>query len=154
MTYWEIAEKPPSGNDPLDALTVRLASAYGDPGLLKFHLDDVGSAAGRAARLCDPEMLVATRGQVLTATDYLSAYVMEATLHHLDLGAHLPQVPKPPREGLAAARTMLEAIACEEFPASLPDEDVLLIGTGRRMATDDETEVLGKLATALPFVLS
>ncbi len=49
VTYWEVADAPPTGDDPLDALTVRLAAAYGDPGLLKFHLDDVGSAAGRAS---------------------------------------------------------------------------------------------------------
>jgi mycothiol maleylpyruvate isomerase-like protein len=90
VTYWEVAGEPPTGDDPLDALTVRLASAYGDPGLLKFHLDDVGSAAGRAARMCDP---------------------------------------------------------------GLSDEDVLLIGTGRRSAINAETAVLGELAATLPFVL-
>ena len=42
MSY---AAEPPSGDDPLDALIVRLAAAYEDPALLKFHLDDVGSAA-------------------------------------------------------------------------------------------------------------
>ncbi|NUP43097.1 MAG: maleylpyruvate isomerase, partial [Streptomyces sp.] len=51
VTYWEVSAAPPSGDDPLDALTVRLAAAYQDPALLAFHLDDVGSAAGRAARL-------------------------------------------------------------------------------------------------------
>src|SRR3954453_22342334 len=45
VTYWELSRTPPTGEDPLDALIVRLAAAYEDPGLLKFHLDDVGSAA-------------------------------------------------------------------------------------------------------------
>jgi hypothetical protein len=31
VTYWEVATAPPSGDDPLDALTVRLAAAYEDP---------------------------------------------------------------------------------------------------------------------------
>src|SRR5689334_2538087 len=53
VTYWNVTSTPPSGDDPLDALTVRLAAAYGEPWLLKFHLDDVGSAAGRAAALAD-----------------------------------------------------------------------------------------------------
>jgi hypothetical protein len=48
---------------------------------------------------------------VLTAGDYLSAYVMEWTLHHLDLIAHLPSAADPPAETLGAARTMLENIA-------------------------------------------
>jgi len=51
------------------ALTVRLAAAYEEPRLLKFHLDDVGSAAGRAAELADPRLRVGTRGEVLTAGD-------------------------------------------------------------------------------------
>src|SRR3954454_9143100 len=37
VTYWEVVA-PPTGEDPLDALIVRLAAAYGDPALLKFHL--------------------------------------------------------------------------------------------------------------------
>ncbi|MYW21683.1 maleylpyruvate isomerase, partial [Streptomyces sp. SID2955] len=61
VTYWAVSDTPPSGDDPLDALTVRLAAAYEEPRLLKFHLDDVGSAAGRAAGLADPEQRVATQ---------------------------------------------------------------------------------------------
>ncbi|GAA4414489.1 hypothetical protein GCM10023148_10030 [Actinokineospora soli] len=124
---------------------MRLAAAYGDPALLKFHLDDVGSAAGRAAALADPAARVSTRGQVLTVADYLDAYVMEATLHHLDLGG------SPPADGLARAREMLEGIAGARFPLS--DVDTLLVGTGRRAPTDAEAAGLGALAERLPFVL-
>ncbi|GGO17019.1 maleylpyruvate isomerase [Microbispora rosea subsp. aerata] len=153
ITYWEVSATPPTGDDPLDALTVRLAAAYEEPRLLKFHLDDVGSAAGRAAELADPGVRVGTRGQVLTAGDYLSAYVMEWTLHHLDLVAHLPGVAGPPAEGLARSREMLEKIAGAPFPASLSDRDALLVGTGRRAPTDEEKAELGGLAARLPFVL-
>src|ERR671936_286455 len=90
VTYWDVAETPPTGDDPLDALIVRLAAAYEQPRLLKFHLDDVGSAAGRAAELADLDLRVGTRDEVLTAGDYLSAYVLEWTLHHLDLIVNLP----------------------------------------------------------------
>ncbi|MFB8236909.1 maleylpyruvate isomerase N-terminal domain-containing protein [Kitasatospora purpeofusca] len=152
-SYWEVATEPPDGQDPLDALTVRLAAAYGDPALLRFHLDDVGSAAGRAAELADPRLRVATQGQVLTVGDYLDAYVLEWTLHHLDLVAHLPQVPGPPAEGLAAARRLLERIAGGAFPAAIPDADALLVGTGRRVATRAERAELGALGTRLPLVL-
>ena len=131
VTYWELVEAP-TGDDPLDALTVRLAAAYEEPWLLKFHLDDVGSAAGRAAELADPEVRVSTRDEVLTAGDYLSAYVLEWTLHHLDLVAQLPDAAEPPAEGLARSRELLEKIAGAAFPPSLSDKDALLIGTGRR----------------------
>ncbi|MFJ9600105.1 maleylpyruvate isomerase N-terminal domain-containing protein [Streptomyces althioticus] len=151
-TYWDLVE-PPTGDDPLDALIPRLAAAYGDPALLRFHLDDVGSAAGRAARLADPAALVSTKGKVLTAGDYLTAYVLEWTLHHLDLVAHLPSAPRPPAPTLAAARTALERIAGAPFPADLSDTDALLVGTGRRTPTAGESAALGGLAARLPLVL-
>ncbi|MER7948789.1 maleylpyruvate isomerase N-terminal domain-containing protein [Streptomyces sp. NPDC096079] len=153
-TYWEVADAPPTGDDPLDALTVRLAAAYGDPGLLKFHLDDVGSAAGRAAALADTGRAVGTRGEVLTVGDYLSAYVLEWTLHHLDLVARVPGAPRPPAEGLAAARGLLERIAGVPFPAELSDTDALLVGTGRRVPTPAERAALAGTGVRFPLVLA
>lgn len=151
-TYWKLVE-PPTGDDPLDALVPRLAAAYEEPRLLTFHLDDVGSAAGRAARLADPAARVGTQDEVLTVGDYLAAYVIEWTLHHLDLIAHLPQGPEPPAESLAAARALLERIAGSPFPASFSDRDALLVGTGRRAPTGAELAELGDLAARVPFVL-
>ncbi|MGR6914180.1 maleylpyruvate isomerase N-terminal domain-containing protein [[Actinomadura] parvosata] len=152
VTYWDLVE-PPTGDDPLDALTVRLAAAYQEPRLLKFHLDDVGSAAGRAAELADPAARVGTKEQVLTVGDYLSAYVLEWTLHHLDLIAHLPGVAGPSAEALAHSRATLEKLAGAAFPASFADADALLVGTGRREATEQERAGLGELAGRLPLVL-
>lgn len=152
--YWHVSSEPPSGDDPLDALTVRMAAAYQDPALLTFHLDDVGSAAGRAARLADPGRTVSTKGQVITVADYLTAYVMEWTLHHLDLVAGVPEAAGPPEEGLARSRAMLEKIAGQAFPASLSDTGALLVGTGRRAPTQEERSALGPLAARLPFVLA
>jgi hypothetical protein len=153
VTYWEVAEAAPTGDDPLDALIVRLAAAYQEPRLLKFHLDDVGSAAGRAAELADPSVRVSTRGEVLTTRDYLSAYVLEWTLHHLDLTVHLPDAAEPPADGLDRSREMLEKIAGAAFPASFSDKDALLVGTGRRVPSDAEKAELGELITKLPLVL-
>lgn len=156
VTYWDLVESPTGDDpldDPLDALIVRLAAAYEEPRLLKFHFDDVGSAAGRAAELADPSIRVGTRDQVLTVGDYLSAYVLEWTLHHLDLIAHLPDVAGPPAEGLSRSRATLEKIAGTAFPARFSDEDALLIGTGRRAPTDAEKAELGELAAKLPLVL-
>lgn len=156
VTYWGIVE-PPTGEDPLDALVPRLAAAYGEPRWLKFHLDDVGSAAGRAARLADPAARVSTRDEVLTVGDFLSAYVLEWTLHHLDLIAHLPSAARlraePPAEALAAVRATLEKIAGTPFPSSFSDKDALLIGTGRRTPTDEEKAALGGFAARLPLVI-
>ncbi|MDI6413580.1 maleylpyruvate isomerase N-terminal domain-containing protein [Streptomyces albus] len=153
VTYWKVSGTPPAGQDPLDALTVRLAAAYEDPALLKFHLDDVGSAAHRAAALADPAALVSTQDMVLTAGDFLSAYVLEWTLHHLDLIAHLPGAAEPPAQGLARTRQMLEKITGAAFPVSFSDKDALLVGTGRRAPTAQERAELGETAARLPFVI-
>ena len=153
VTYWEVTDKPPTGEDDLDALIVRLAAAYQEPRLLKFHLDDVGSAAGRAADLADPGMRVGTRDIVLSAGDFLSAYVLEWTLHHLDLVAHLPHRDGPAADSLAKTRQILEQRTGEKFPASFSDTDALLVGTGRREPTDAEKAELGDLAAKLPFVV-
>ena len=152
VTYWVLVE-PPTGEDPLDALIPRLAAAYGEPRWLKFHFDDVGSAAGRAAELADPSARVSTRDEVLTVRDYLSAYVLEWTLHHLDLIAHLPSAADPPAETLAAARASLEKIAGAPIPAAFSDKDALLVGTGRRTPTDADEAALGELAAKIPLVL-
>ncbi|GAB3713853.1 maleylpyruvate isomerase N-terminal domain-containing protein [Amycolatopsis oliviviridis] len=153
VSYWEVTGTPPTGEDDLDALIVRLAAAYQEPRLLKFHLDDIGSAAGRAAVLADPGARVATRDIVLSAGDYLSAYVLEWTLHHLDLVAHLPRVDGPAADSLARTRQILEERTGEKFPESFSDTDALLVGTGRREATDAEKAALGDLAAKLPFVV-
>jgi len=152
VTYWQLVE-PPTGEDPLDALIPRLAAAYGEPRWLRFHFDDVGAAAGRAAELADPAVRVSTRDEVLTVGDYLAAYVLEWTLHHLDLIAHLRSAAEPPAETLEAARALLEKIAGTPFPASFSDKDALLTGTGRRAPSDAEKAALGDLAARLPLSL-
>jgi len=152
VTYWNLSGTS-AGDDPFTALTVRVAAAYEEPRLLKFHLDDVGSAAGRVAELADPGARVSTQNQVLTVGDYLSAYVLEWTLHHLDLIANLPDVVGPPADGLSRSRAMLETIAGAAFPASFSDADALLVGTGRRAPGDTERAELGELAAKLPLVL-
>jgi hypothetical protein len=162
VTYWNAPE--PSGTDdpadagPPDSLIPRLATAYGEPRWLKFHLDDLGSAAGRAAQLADPTGRVSTCGQVLTVADYLSAYVVEWTVHHFDLIAHLPAstsatITHPPAETLAATRATLEALVGAPFPATISAPDALRIATGRRAPTASEQAALGDLATHLPLRL-
>ncbi|MEV6711318.1 maleylpyruvate isomerase N-terminal domain-containing protein [Lentzea sp. NPDC051208] len=149
VTYWEVSHEP--AGDPLAELTRRLAAAYGEPWMLKHHVDDVGQAALRAAALADPALRVSTQDMVLSTSGYLGAYVWEWTLHHLDLVRHLPHLAGPPARALARCREMLGQIA-GRFPARWSDVDVLLVGTGRRAPTDAERAELGELE--IPFVLS
>jgi len=149
VTYWKVSHAP--ADDPLAALTVRLAAAYGEPWMLRHHVQDVGRAAVRAAQIADPQLKVGTQDMVLAVADYLGAYVWEWTLHHLDLVAHLPHARRPHADALARCREVLERVG-GAFPASWRDEDVLLVGTGRRAPTEAERAELGDLR--IPFVLA
>ncbi|APX33667.1 thioesterase [Brachybacterium sp. P6-10-X1] len=156
LSYWAPSSAMPDGTDPYDALTVRLAGAYEDPRLLRDHLEDVGGAAGRAALLAHPELPVSTQGKTLTVRDYLGAYVLEWTLHHLDLVAHLSAAAAPPHEGTAAAREMLERRLRVNLPATWVDADALGVATGRRPATGAERaelDALGVRGQMLPLSL-
>lgn len=154
LSYWTPIPTPPDGQDPFDALTVRLAAAYEDPALLRAHLEDVGSAAGRAAQLAHPELPVTTQDMTLTVRDYLSAYVLEWTLHHLDLVAHLPEAGGPPAAALSEARSMIERRLRVQLPVGWDDATALRVGTGRRAATPAERaelDALGVRGQLLPL---
>ena len=153
VTHWGMPYEPPSGDDPLDALIVRLAAAREEPGLLKFHLDDVGSAAGRAAVLSDPGLRASTQGEGLTAGDHLTAYVLEWTLHHLDLAPRLPDVPGPPAEAQTHSRATLERIAGTTFPVSFSDEDALPRRKGAVAPYEGGAGRARERAERLPFVI-
>lgn len=152
--YWSIVDAP-TGEDPLDALIPRLAGAYGDPALLTFHLDDLGSAASRVMRDADPDRLVETQGMVLRAGDFADAYVLEWTLHHLDLAEGASAIPGPSAASLARARELLfRVIAGPGDPPSIdvPDADLLRILTGRRLASAGELAALPpRIAQGLPY---
>ncbi|WP_263309945.1 thioesterase [Brachybacterium atlanticum] len=148
LSCWTPTPTPPDGSDPHDALTVRLAAAYEDPGLLRDHLEDLGGAAERAALLAEPDLPVATQGMSLTVRDYLHAYVLEWTLHHLDLIAHLDREDAPagpPVEGLAEARDMVERRLRVRLPAGWADADALRRATGRESLTDAQRAELSEL---------
>jgi hypothetical protein len=159
LSYWTPTPTPPDGTDPHDALTVRLAAAYEDPGLLRDHLEDLGGAAERAALLAEPDLPVATQGMSLTVRDYLHTYVLEWTLHHLDLLAHLPEetasgITPPTTAGLAEARDMVERRLRLRLPAEWSDADALRRATGRSPLTDPqraELEELGPRGEMLPL---
>ncbi|HEY3709702.1 MAG TPA: maleylpyruvate isomerase N-terminal domain-containing protein [Amycolatopsis sp.] len=130
VTYWQPAE-PPTGTDPESTFVRRGAAAYGSPAGLTHHFDDLAIAAGRAAAAADPAARVETCDEVFTVADYLSVYVVEATLHHLDLVRHLSGVDGPPPETVAATRAMVEKVAGQAFPAGVDDREALLAATGR-----------------------
>ncbi len=152
VTYWRPADLP-TGVDAETAFVRRGAAAYRDSDGLRHHFDDLAAAAGRAAAAADPAQRVETCDRVITVADYLGVYVVEWTLHHLDLVAHLPEVAGPPAEGLAYTRQVLEKFAGTTISDRLDDTDALRVVTGRRAPTEAEKAALGTLTARLPLVL-
>lgn len=151
--YWSIVE-PPDGTDPLDALIPRLAAAYQDPDLLRFHLEDLGSAARRAVRRADPAQHVRTQEMILRTDDFVGAYVLEWTLHHLDFLVGAPSLPVPSPPSLGWSRRLLEQAIGQALPEPLSDADALRLVTGRRAPAPGDVDLLGPdLASSLPFPL-
>ncbi|GAB3375518.1 maleylpyruvate isomerase N-terminal domain-containing protein [Amycolatopsis echigonensis] len=151
--YWELSTDLPTGTEPESLFTRRAAVSYGTTAWLAHHFDDLAQAAGRAAALADPASKVETRDYVLTVADYFETYVVEATLHHLDLVRNLSEVDGPDADCLAATRRTVETALGSPLPSALDDKSALLVATGRRAATDEEKAALGSLTEKLPIVL-
>lgn len=152
-SYWQPAAEAPDGTDEESAFVRRSAAAYGTTAWLHHHFDDLAVAAGRAAAAADPAARVETRDEVMTVPSYLAMCVLETTLHHLDLIAHLSEVDGPPAETLAASRAMVADIAGFALPSSFDDRAALLVTTGRRAPSATETAAWGEFAAKLPVVL-
>ena len=90
LSWWTPTTVFPTGDSDEDALLARLADAQGGPVRSREHFEHVAAAAGRAALLAHPDLPVAAAERILTVRDLLGALVLEVTLHHLDLHAHLP----------------------------------------------------------------
>ncbi|RJQ85239.1 maleylpyruvate isomerase N-terminal domain-containing protein [Amycolatopsis panacis] len=152
-SYWQPAGEAPDGTDEESAFVRRSAAAYGTTAWLHHHFDDLAVAAVRAAAAADPAARVETRDEVMTVPSYLAMCVLETTLHHLDLIAHLSGMDGPPAETLAASRAMVADIAGFAVAPSLDDRAALLVTTGRRAPSATETAALGEFAAKLPVVL-
>ncbi|WP_326833841.1 maleylpyruvate isomerase N-terminal domain-containing protein [Amycolatopsis rhabdoformis] len=139
VTYWEPGT-PGDGTEAESAFIRRGANAYSGPAALRHHFDDLAVAAGKAAAAADPAARVETRDEVVTVADFLTIYVVEATLHHLDLTLHLSGVDGPPAETLAAVRKIVEGVAGGPLPAA-DDREALLSATGRLPGPEGFTAV-------------
>ncbi|GGX97595.1 maleylpyruvate isomerase N-terminal domain-containing protein [Streptomyces anandii] len=152
VTYWQ-----DWGPDPVGAANGRRYCRVGGSMFLYFDqlkglfLETVAAAAD-AATATDPGLLVGTQGHVLTAGDLMTTLAVEATIHHLDMTAHLPDAPPPAPCGLAAVRTTLDGLLGHPVPVDWDDTGYARAATGRRPLTDSERRALGADAARFPLL--
>lgn len=123
----------------------RTSTAYNRPEGALRHLRDVAATA-RIALGRMPDHPVLFQGKTMTSGDFLTTWVVELAVHHLDLGE---DAGSPTRRSLAAVRRTVESVADVDLPATWNDEDAALIALGRLPLPDDA----GQLAGALPVSL-
>ena len=148
-TYWRGWGSDPA-SDAAGRRWVRVNGAmFGDWQQLQGLHRETSAAVRRAVAGSDADALVATQGHVLTVEDLASTLAVEATLHHLDLGLHLSDLPGPTPSGLAEVRRVVEALA-GPFPPALDDARVAVLATGRAEPTPAERTDLASLLAHLP----
>lgn len=145
LSWWTPAPPLPDGRCEQDALLRRLSDVHDGPAPVAASFERLAAAAERAAQLSHPDLPVTARERTLTVRDLLGALVLEATLHHLDLVAHLPSAQQPPDDGLAASRKMVERRLRIQLPPQWADADALRLATGRRAPTPAERTALDDL---------
>lgn len=147
VAYWRGWGVDPQ-RDELGRRATRIESGTRSWQDLRSSYLEAAAAAGRAVAGADPAAVVTTQGHALSVGDLASTLAVEATLHHLDLGTHLP-LPPPAAPGLAEVRRVLEAVLDHPLPG-WRDERVALVVTGRATPTPAEGDDLGPAADRLP----
>ncbi|MEV5787762.1 maleylpyruvate isomerase N-terminal domain-containing protein [Streptomyces sp. NPDC052287] len=113
---------------------------------------ETAAATVTAAERSDPQQFVGTQGHVLIAGDLMATLAVEATVHHLDLVAHLPAAVRLPEgAGLACVRATLDGLLGHPVPVDWSDEHYARAATGRLPLTAAERHGLGTDADRFPL---
>lgn len=114
---------------------------------------ETAAAAVVAAERADPRDRIMTQGHVLTCGDLMATLAVEASVHHLDLTAHLPDAAPPSPAGLACVRATLDGLLGRRPPRELGWDDAhyARVATGRLPLTAAETRLLGPAAARFPL---
>lgn len=151
VTYWADARPGTAGAANGRRFTRVSASMFLDFEQLRGLYLETAAAAVVAAGRGRPDDLVATQGHVLTCADLLDTLTVEATVHHLDLIAHLPAAAPPAPAGLSRVRAALDGLLGHHPPLPWDDTHWARAGTGRVPLTEAELRVLGPDAARFPL---
>ena len=152
VTYWhrrtEVEE-----DDTAHARYVRLsAAAYRAPAGLVQQWTETSEAALRAASAADPVGSVATQSHVLAVVDFVGTLVVEATIHYVDLAAHLLAAAPADPAGLSVVRRTMEALLQAPLPSSWSDLECALKGSGRQLLDAKDRQELDDAASRFPLI--
>jgi uncharacterized protein (TIGR03083 family) len=141
VAYWRSWGSDPDADERNRRLTRVEAGLHEFAALRGRHLE-AAAAAVRAVAALPHDEVVATQGHAIFAADLASTLAVEATLHHVDLVAHLGDAAVgPTARGMTEVRRVVEQLLGVDLP-TWSDERVALVGTGRAAPTDDERAVL------------
>lgn len=150
VAYWRSWQPSPEDDDSTAWRTrVRASVTGGMPNLAPLYAETAAAVCVAAGRV-DPGELVATQGWVVRSGDLASTLAVEATVHHLDLVAHLDR-PGPPADGLAEVRRVLEGLLGGPLPDGWDDATAARRGTGREPLSGADRAALGESAARFPL---
>lgn len=112
---------------------------------------ETASATLTASERADVRDLITTQGHVLTCGDLMATLAVEASVHHLDLTAHLPAAAPPSTAGLACVRATLDGLLGHHPPLAWDDAHYARAATGRLPLTAAEARLLGPAAARFPL---
>ncbi|MEV3987413.1 maleylpyruvate isomerase N-terminal domain-containing protein [Streptomyces sp. NPDC049837] len=114
VSYWADWRRQDAAGRERAAQGRRFARTVAGMFLYFGHLRELyletAAATLHAAGQVDPHRPVVTQGHVLSAGDLLRTLAVEATVHHLDLGVSLTDLPGPSSGGLAEVRRTLDGL--------------------------------------------
>jgi hypothetical protein len=152
VTYWTDWTPDPAAAAQGRRHTRVSASMFLVWAQLRELCTDTAAAVVHAGAAASASARVRTQGHVLTVDDLLRTLCVEATIHHLDLVAHLPGAAGPTRAGLGEVRRVLDALLGGAVQVGWSDERYALVATGRAAPTEAEARALGAVANRLPVL--
>jgi hypothetical protein len=139
VAYWRAWGSDLDADDRNRRMT-RVEAGLHTFGELRERYLEASSAAVRAVPALPADEVLVTQGHAIRSDDLASTLAVEATLHHLDLVAHLDTAPPPTPGGLAEVRCVVEELLDRSLGWS--DERVALVGSGRADPTPEELDDL------------
>lgn len=147
VTYWLDSPGAPDAESRGIRASRTMASQWRLDFLTATYAETAAAVLTLAGRAASDE-LIATQGHVLRVDDLLSTLVVEATIHHLDMG--LGAGPRP--EPVVLTRATLDALLGRPTPAAWNSEQWVRAATGRAELTEEQRGYLGADADRLPLL--